>query len=63
MLLLTLPGLLYFCVFHYVPLLGYVVAFQDYQPYLGYMHSAWAGVSNFTPPSPTRRSGRRPATR
>lgn len=48
MLLLTLPGLLYFCVFHYVPLLGYVVAFQDYQPYLGYMHSAWAGVSNFT---------------
>ncbi|MEU8527522.1 MULTISPECIES: ABC transporter permease [Streptomyces] len=48
MLLLTLPGLLYFVVFHYVPLLGYVVAFQDYQPYLGYMHSAWAGVSNFT---------------
>ncbi|MFD0059669.1 ABC transporter permease [Streptomyces sp. NPDC056637] len=48
MLLLTLPGLLYFCVFHYVPLLGYVVAFQDYQPYLGYMHSAWAGFSNFT---------------
>ncbi|WP_223280732.1 ABC transporter permease [Streptomyces antnestii] len=48
MLLLTLPGLLYFVVFHYVPLLGYVVAFQDYQPYLGYLHSAWAGVSNFT---------------
>ncbi|MFF8380672.1 ABC transporter permease [Streptomyces sp. NPDC015661] len=48
MLLLTLPGLLYFVVFHYVPLLGYVVAFQDYQPYLGYLHSAWAGVENFS---------------
>ncbi|GAA1361327.1 ABC transporter permease [Streptomyces beijiangensis] len=48
MLLLTLPGLLYFVVFHYVPLIGYMVAFQDYQPYLGYMHSAWVGVSNFT---------------
>ncbi|MFI5805227.1 ABC transporter permease [Streptomyces sp. NPDC051561] len=47
MLLLTLPGLLYFIVFHYVPLLGYVVAFQDYQPYLGYLHSAWVGLSNF----------------
>ncbi|MEV7571296.1 ABC transporter permease subunit [Streptomyces tanashiensis] len=48
MLLLTLPGLLYFIVFHYVPLLGYVVAFQDYQPYLGYLHSAWAGLENFS---------------
>ncbi|MFD7923368.1 ABC transporter permease [Streptomyces sp. NPDC059740] len=47
MLLLTLPGLLYFLVFHYLPLLGYVVAFQDYQPYLGYLHSAWVGFANF----------------
>jgi ABC-type polysaccharide transport system permease subunit len=48
MLLLCLPGLLYFLLFHYVPLLGYVVAFQDYQPYLGYANSAWVGLSNFT---------------
>lgn len=47
MLLLTLPGLLYFLLFHYVPLLGYVVAFQDYQPYLGYLHSSWVGFANF----------------
>lgn len=47
MLLLTLPGLLYFLVFHYVPLLGYVVAFEDYQPYLGYLDSAWVGFANF----------------
>ncbi|MEV5610844.1 ABC transporter permease subunit [Streptomyces sp. NPDC052225] len=48
MLLLCLPGFLYFVVFHYVPLLGYMVAFQDYQPYLGYMHSAWTGFANFS---------------
>ncbi|MCQ4206347.1 MULTISPECIES: ABC transporter permease [Streptomyces] len=48
MLLLCLPGFLYFVVFHYVPLLGYMVAFQDYQPYLGYLHSAWNGFTNFS---------------
>ncbi|WP_254878900.1 sugar ABC transporter permease [Streptomyces sp. NA04227] len=48
MLLLTLPGFLYFVVFHWVPLLGYVIAFQDYEPYLGFMHSAWSGFDNFT---------------
>lgn len=48
MLLLCLPGFLYFVVFHYVPLLGYVTAFQDYQPYLGYAQSAWVGFANFT---------------
>ncbi|MFF5923857.1 ABC transporter permease [Streptomyces flavochromogenes] len=47
MLLLCLPGLLYFLVFHYVPLLGYITAFQDYQPYLGYADSAWVGLGNF----------------
>ncbi|NRQ35583.1 sugar ABC transporter permease [Nonomuraea sp. NN258] len=47
MLLLALPGLLYFLVFHYVPLLSYVTAFQDYQPYLGYLNSAWVGLRNF----------------
>ncbi|GLZ81699.1 polysaccharide ABC transporter ATP-binding protein [Actinorhabdospora filicis] len=48
MLLLALPGLLYFLVFHYVPLLGNVIAFQDYQPYLGFFDSVWVGLENFT---------------
>ncbi|MFI6818501.1 ABC transporter permease [Nonomuraea sp. NPDC050328] len=47
MLLLALPGLLYFLVFHYGPLFGYVVAFQDYQPYLGFLDSPWVGLQNF----------------
>ena len=30
------------------PLLGNVIAFQDYQPYLGIRESEWVGVSNFS---------------
>ncbi|RJL32913.1 sugar ABC transporter permease [Bailinhaonella thermotolerans] len=47
MLLLALPGLLYFLVFHYLPLFGYVIAFQDFQPFLGFAESAWVGLDNF----------------
>jgi len=45
--LLLLPGLLYFLCFYYVPLLGNVIAFQDYSPYLGFLKSAWVGWGNF----------------
>jgi putative aldouronate transport system permease protein len=48
MLLLVLPGFLFFVVFHYVPLLGNVIVFQDYQPYLGFRGSPWVGLANFT---------------
>ncbi|AKU18706.1 sugar ABC transporter ATPase [Luteipulveratus mongoliensis] len=47
MLLLVLPGFLYFVVFHYVPLLGNVIVFKDYQPYLGIQGSPWVGLDNF----------------
>ncbi|TDC31432.1 ABC transporter permease [Kribbella albertanoniae] len=33
--------------FHYFPLWGNVIAFQDYQPYLGVGKSLWSGVENF----------------
>lgn len=42
------PGLLYIIVFRYLPLLGNIVAFQDYSPYLGFTGSPWVGLSNFT---------------
>jgi putative aldouronate transport system permease protein len=44
---LGVPGLAILLLFHYVPLLGNVIAFQDYQPFLGIMHSPWNGVANF----------------
>ncbi|MFJ4716705.1 ABC transporter permease [Streptomyces sp. NPDC088785] len=47
LLLLCLPGILFFAVFCYLPLAGNITAFQDYQPYLGFMHSLWVGPDNF----------------
>jgi putative aldouronate transport system permease protein len=47
MLALLTPGLAYFLVFYYLPLLGYVIAFQDYQPFLGF-DSPYIGMRNFT---------------
>src|ERR1700730_13714586 len=46
MYLFILPGFLYFVVFRYVPLLGNVIAFQDYSPFLGF-ESPWVGLANF----------------
>ncbi|HEY9290036.1 MAG TPA: ABC transporter permease subunit [Microlunatus sp.] len=47
MLLLALPGFCFFVLFHYVPLLGNLIAFKDYQSYLGFLGSPWVGLQNF----------------
>jgi len=50
---MTAPGALLLLVFHYLPTLGNVVAFQDYNPYAGegvlapYVNSEWIGFGNF----------------
>ena len=44
----VLPGFLFFVIFRYLPLLGNVVAFEDYSPYLGFFDSPWVGFDNFT---------------
>ena len=41
------PGLLFFLTFAYLPLLGNVVAFQDFSPYRGIAGSSWVGFENF----------------
>ncbi|MCF3963174.1 ABC transporter permease [Streptomyces fuscigenes] len=43
-----LPGIAVLLLFQYVPLLGNVIAFQDYQPFIGIMHSRWSGLDNFS---------------
>jgi putative aldouronate transport system permease protein len=48
LVLLGLPGGLALIAFHYVPLLGNVIAFKDYQPYLTIGESDWVGWSNFS---------------
>lgn len=46
-LLFALPGMAVIIVFQYLALGGNVIAFQDFQPYLGISKSLWVGVENF----------------
>lgn len=41
------PGLLYFIIFKYLPMAGLIIAFQDYQPFLGILGSPWVGLKHF----------------
>lgn len=45
---LLLPGLIYYLVFKLLPMWGVLVAFQNYNPYLGFLGSPWIGFKNFT---------------
>lgn len=47
LLLLLLPGLAYFIIFKYVPMWGVLLAFKNYQPYVGFFKSEWVGLDNF----------------
>ncbi len=48
LLVLAVPGVIVLVLFHYLPLLGNVIAFQDYQPFLGISGSEFVGLSNFS---------------
>ncbi|WP_405868971.1 MULTISPECIES: ABC transporter permease [unclassified Streptomyces] len=53
LILMTLPAVLLLLLFNYIPILGNVVAFQDYDPYLSdngfvaMLQSPWIGLENF----------------
>ncbi|WP_305853368.1 sugar ABC transporter permease [Amphibacillus sp. MSJ-3] len=44
---MLLPGLLYFIIFKYIPMGGLIIAFQDYQPFLGILDSPFVGMKHF----------------
>jgi putative aldouronate transport system permease protein len=50
---MTAPAALLLLVFHYLPTVGNVIAFQDYNPFAGanaidaFVHSDWIGFGNF----------------
>ena len=46
--LMLLPGVIYFLVFKYLPMGGLIIAFQDYQPWLGILGSPFVGLKHFT---------------
>ncbi|WOC32730.1 MULTISPECIES: ABC transporter permease [Caproicibacterium] len=47
LILLTLPFVVLLFVFNYVPLWGWIMAFQNYKPGLGIFQSEWVGLANF----------------
>jgi len=46
--LLIWPGLAILIVYHYSPMIGIVMAFQNYYPTMGIRGSEWVGLDNFT---------------
>ena len=44
---MLLPGLLYFIIFKYLPMWGVLIAFKDYQPFIGFINSKWVGFMYF----------------
>lgn len=44
---MVLPVVLYYVVFHYLPMGGLLMAFQNYKPKLGLFHSQFVGLNNF----------------
>jgi putative aldouronate transport system permease protein len=45
--LMLVPGIVLALVFLYLPMMGLVIAFQDFKPWLGPFHSPWVGLDNF----------------
>ena len=44
---MIIPAIAYFIVFHYAPMYGVIIAFQDYKPFKGISGSAWVGLKHF----------------
>nr|WP_256208542.1 ABC transporter permease subunit [Paenibacillus sp. CF384] len=44
---MLLPAIVLTFIFSYVPIAGLVMAFQDYQPWLGFTKSPWVGLQQF----------------
>ncbi|AGX06358.1 MULTISPECIES: sugar ABC transporter permease [Bacillus] len=47
LILLIMPGILFFLVYRYIPMAGLLLAFKDYSPFRGFADSPWAGLKYF----------------
>lgn len=48
--MLILPGILYYLVFHYIPMFGIIIAFKDVSPFegiQGIINGEWVGLKHF----------------
>lgn len=41
--LLAVPAVVYYILFHYLPMYGLLIAFKDFSPFLGILRSPWVG--------------------
>ncbi|OAS21890.1 ABC transporter permease [Paenibacillus oryzisoli] len=44
---ISIPGIIYFLLFKYIPLFGSMIAFQNYNIFKGIKNSPWVGLDNF----------------
>lgn len=45
--LMMVPGLLYYLIYHYLPMAGLIIAFENYNLRAGIFGSEWVGFKNF----------------
>lgn len=45
--IMLVPGIIFFLIFSYIPMLGLIIAFKDYRNNLGIFKSEWVGLKNF----------------
>lgn len=45
--LMLIPVVLYYIIFHYIPMGGSIIAFQNYSPAKGILGSKWVGLKHF----------------
>lgn len=43
---MAIPGILFFLIFHYAPMFGVIIAFQDYSVARGFFASEWVGFKH-----------------
>lgn len=47
LIVLMIPGLLFYLIFRYGPMYGLIIAFKKYSPFKGVFNSPWVGLDNF----------------
>ena len=45
--LMLAPAVIFIIIFHYVPMYGIIMAFQNFNPFLGFSDSPWVGLQHF----------------
>lgn len=44
--LFTLPGIVWYLIFCYLPMFGIIIAFREYSPATGFFHGEWVGIKH-----------------